>query len=314
MKSATLPVIFIMGPTASGKTQLAMSLADNYPVELVSVDSALIYKGMDIGTAKPTPAELVAYPHHLVDIKDPTETYSAAEFTADVLALIKAIHARGKVPLLVGGTMLYFKALLEGLSPLPEADAELRLKIENDAAVYGWSILHQRLQVLDPISAARIHENDSQRISRALEVFLLTGRPLSDLHKEKGEAFPYPCLQYSLLPVDRAWLHQRIEQRFEIMLNAGFLNEVQALIDRGDLNLNMPSMRCVGYRQAWEHLHSEYDEEELIFRGVSATRQLAKRQITWLRSWQGALNVNCEDSTLLLDEIRRHIDNSLLLP
>lgn len=280
------PVIFLMGPTASGKTALAMQIQDRFPVELVSVDSALIYRGMDIGTAKPTVKEQERYPHHLIDIREPTENYSAADFQRDAYQVISEIHARQKIPLLVGGTMLYFKALLEGLSPLPQADQATRNNIEEEAKEKGWEGLHQQLQDFDPQSAARLHPNDSQRISRAIEVYRLTGRTLTELQSETGESFDYPLLQIAVMPEDRAWLHERIALRFNQMLEQGFIQEMEGLIARGDLYSNLPSMRCVGYRQAWEYLHNQYDHDEFIFRGVSATRQLAKRQITWLRSWQ----------------------------
>lgn len=282
----TMPVIFLMGPTASGKTALAFDLVREFNAEIISVDSALIYRGMDIGTAKPTPEELATAPHRLIDILDPAQAYSAADFRTDALAHIAQIQQKGKVPLLVGGTMLYFKALLEGISPLPEADPEIRAKLEQQAAVQGWQALHQQLAEVDPVSAARIHPNDPQRINRALEVYLASGRSLTDWTTEKGEAFPYPVKQFAIAPTDRAVLHQRIEMRFMQMLAQGFEQEVQLLKQRGDLHADLPSMRCVGYRQMWDYLDGLVSYDEMVYRGVAATRQLAKRQLTWLRSWQ----------------------------
>ncbi|WP_296296126.1 tRNA (adenosine(37)-N6)-dimethylallyltransferase MiaA [Rheinheimera sp.] len=275
-----------MGPTASGKTALAFDLVREFNAEIISVDSALIYRGMDIGTAKPTPEELATAPHRLIDILDPAQAYSAADFRTDALAHIAQIQQKGKVPLLVGGTMLYFKALLEGISPLPEADPEIRAKLEQQAAVQGWQALHQQLAEVDPVSAARIHPNDPQRINRALEVYLASGRSLTDWTTEKGEAFPYPVKQFAIAPTDRAVLHQRIEMRFMQMLAQGFEQEVQLLKQRGDLHADLPSMRCVGYRQMWDYLDGLVSYDEMVYRGVAATRQLAKRQLTWLRSWQ----------------------------
>ena len=300
---ATVPpgYIALAGPTASGKTAAALAIAAEWPVEIVSVDSALVYRGMDIGTAKPTAAERAAVPHHLIDIRDPLQAYSAAEFRADALALIGAIRARGRIPLLVGGTMLYFKALDEGLDDLPRADPELRARIEAQARAQGWPALHAELARVDPVTAARLAPADSQRIQRALEVWHLTGQPMAQLHAIKNRAenpyvsraeadFDYPSsgagprLLVSLEPVDRAWLHQRIGERFDAMLAAGLLGEVQALRARGDLHPDLPSMRCVGYRQAWEALDGRWPLAELRERGAAATRQLAKRQITWLRA------------------------------
>ena len=278
--------IFLMGPTASGKTDLAIQLRQHLPVEVISVDSALIYRGMDIGTAKPTKEEQALAPHRLIDILDPCESYSAMNFRADALREMAEITAQGKIPLLVGGTMLYYKALIEGLSPLPSADPQIRETIEAKAQQLGWAALHQELAKIDPIAAARINPNDSQRINRALEVFYISGKSLTELTAEKGEELPYEFLQFAISPEDRAVLHQRIELRFHKMMQQGFLDEVTALFKRGDLNIDMPSIRCVGYRQMWEHLQGDYDLDEAIFRGICATRQLAKRQITWLRGWQ----------------------------
>ena len=277
--------IFLMGPTASGKTDLAIQLRQQLPVEVISVDSALIYRGMDIGTAKPSKAELALAPHRLIDICDPAESYSAANFRTDALREMQEISAQGKIPLLVGGTMLYYKALLEGLSPLPSADEKVRSEIEAKAALIGWGGLHQELSKIDPISAQRINPNDSQRINRALEVFYLTGKTLTELTAQKGEALPYDMLQFAIEPEQREVLHLRIEQRFHKMIELGFQQEVEKLYRRPDLNENLPSIRCVGYRQMWEYLRGDYDHDEMVFRGICATRQLAKRQITWLRGW-----------------------------
>ena len=277
--------IFLMGPTASGKTDLAIQLRQHLPVEVISVDSALIYRGMDIGTAKPSKAELALAPHRLIDICDPAESYSAMNFRHDALREMRDITAQGKIPLLVGGTMLYYKALLEGLSPLPSADEKVRSEIEAKAALIGWGRLHQELTKIDPISAQRINPNDSQRINRALEVFYLTGKTLTELTAQKGEALPYDILQFAIAPEQREVLHLRIEQRFHNMIELGFQQEVEKLYRRPDLNENLPSIRCVGYRQMWEYLRGDYDHDEMIFRGIGATRQLAKRQITWLRGW-----------------------------
>lgn len=281
--------IFLMGPTASGKTDLAIALRENLPVEVISVDSALIYKGMDIGTAKPSPEELAKAPHRLIDILDPAESYSAMNFRADALKDMAEITASGRIPLLVGGTMLYYKALIEGLSPLPSADSEVRAQIEQKAAEFGWGALHQDLMVIDPVSANRINPNDSQRINRALEVFYITGKTMTELTAQQGESLPYDVLQFAIAPEDRAVLHQRIEQRFHKMIALGFEQEVRKLFERGDLNIDLPSIRCVGYRQMWEYLQGDISLDEAIFKGICATRQLAKRQITWLRGWQNEI-------------------------
>ena len=276
----TSPVVFLMGPTASGKTALALALAEQRPVEIISVDSALIYRGMDIGTAKPNAAELAAVPHHLIDILDPAEAYSAADFRSDALRLIADIQQRGALPLLVGGTMLYFKALLEGISPLPEADPQVRAQIEAEAVIVGWGALHQQLANVDPVSAARIHPNDPQRINRALEVY--------------REPFPYPVCQFAIAPTERAELHRRIAIRFEQMLAQGFEQEVRLLKQRTDLHPDLPSIRCVGYRQMWDYLDGLVPYDEMVYRGIAATRQLAKRQLTWLRSWQNLSWLNAD--------------------
>ncbi|HGO5815278.1 TPA: tRNA (adenosine(37)-N6)-dimethylallyltransferase MiaA [Mannheimia haemolytica] len=281
--------LFLMGPTASGKTDLAIALRQELPVEVISVDSALIYKGMDIGTAKPSKEELALAPHRLIDILDPAESYSAMNFHADALREMADITAQGKIPLLVGGTMLYYKALLEGLSPLPSADPTIRAEIESRAAQHGWATLHQELVKIDPVAGARINPNDSQRINRALEVFYITGKTMTELTAQQGEALPYNILQFAIAPQDRAVLHQRIEQRFHKMIELGFEEEVKRLFLRKDLHINLPSIRCVGYRQMWEYLQGDISLDEAIFKGICATRQLAKRQITWLRGWQGEL-------------------------
>ncbi|KYK73461.1 tRNA (adenosine(37)-N6)-dimethylallyltransferase MiaA [Aggregatibacter actinomycetemcomitans] len=281
--------IFLMGPTASGKTDLAIQLHQHLPVEVISVDSALIYRGMDIGTAKPSKAELALVPHRLIDICDPAESYSAANFRADALHEMQDITSQGKIPLLVGGTMLYYKALLEDLSPLPSADEKVRSEIEAKAERIGWAALHQELGKIDPTSAQRINPNDSQRINRALEVFYLSGKTLTELTEQKGDALPYDILQFAIAPEQRELLHQRIEQRFHKMIELGFQQEVEKLYRRADLHENLPSIRCVGYRQMWEHLRGDYDHDEMVFRGICATRQLAKRQITWLRGWKSPI-------------------------
>lgn len=281
--------IFLMGPTASGKTALACELSDRFPLDLVSVDSALVYRGMDIGTAKPDVATLTRYPHALIDIRDPSQPYSAADFRADVLPVMQRISARGRVPLLVGGTGLYFRALQQGLSDLPEADPVIRARLSKEAEQLGWPAMHARLAKVDPLAASRIGCNDAQRVQRALEVIELTGRSLSELQRGgNGAQFPWRVLKLALLPVERYLLHERIAQRFDAMLAAGFLDEVRALRARGDLHAELPAIRAVGYRQAWEHLDGDSTPGEFHDRGIFATRQLAKRQITWLRSDVGA--------------------------
>jgi tRNA dimethylallyltransferase len=280
-------LLALAGPTASGKTDAALALAAQVPCEIVSVDSALVYRGMDIGTAKPCAAERAAVPHHLIDIRDPSQAYSAAEFATDARRLVLEINARGRVALLVGGTMLYFKALFEGLDAMPPADPALRREIEAEAAQRGWPALHADLAQVDPVTAARLSPNDSQRVQRALEVWRSTGRPLSDYQRgASGEAGLKPAALLSLEPLDRAWLHQRIAERFDAMLAGGFLDEVRALRARGDLHPALPSMRSVGYRQAWQALDEGWPASELRDRGIFATRQLAKRQLTWLRGME----------------------------
>jgi tRNA dimethylallyltransferase len=289
MKQRPVDAIALVGPTASGKTAAALALADSLRpqggAEIISIDSALVYRGMDIGTAKPSREELAAVPHHLIDTLDPLDSYSAAEFAKDATGLIQDIRARGKTPLLVGGTMLYLKALLEGLNDMPPADPEVRAQIHARAAQLGWPALHAELAQVDPQTAARLAPGDSQRIGRALEVWTATGQSLSSFHQSaKASAPDWHIPVISLEPLDRAWLHQRIALRFEQMMEAGFMDEVKALRQRGDLNPDLPSMRCVGYRQAWQGLDEGWSEAEICERGIFATRQLAKRQITWLRS------------------------------
>jgi len=280
-----MKAILLMGPTASGKTALACALADRFPVEIVSVDSAQVFRDMDIGTAKPDAATLARYPHRLIDLISPEERYSAARFRADALAAMAEITAAGRVPLLVGGTMLYFKALRDGLADLPDADPELRGRIDAEAELLGWPALHQELAIFDPETAARLAPNDSQRIQRALEVVRLTGKPLGEYFAaHKSEPLPYQLLPLALMPSDRAVLHERIARRFGEMLDAGLVMEVECLRARYKLNADLPSMRCVGYRQVWEVLEGLLPADELRDRGIFATRQLAKRQITWLRS------------------------------
>ncbi|WP_349743164.1 tRNA (adenosine(37)-N6)-dimethylallyltransferase MiaA [Roseateles cavernae] len=288
-----LSPICLAGPTGCGKTAGALALAEVLPIEIISVDSALVYRGMDIGTAKPMPAELAAVPHHLIDILDPLDSYSAAQFAKDAQRLAAEILARGKLPLLVGGTMLYFKALFDGLSTLPQGDEALRTRLDAEAAAIGWPAMHAKLAEVDPVTAARLAPGDSQRIQRALEVWHLAGKPLSQLHaeQERSAGVDWPLL--SLEPSDRAWLHQRLAQRFEQMLAQGLIAEVERLRARGDLHLGLPAMRCVGYRQVWEALDAG-DMKTLPERGIAATRQLAKRQHTWLRSMPQRQVIACE--------------------
>ena len=309
--SSKLRYLALAGPTASGKTAAALAIAEHFPVEIVSVDSALVYRDMDIGTAKPTPAELAAVPHHLINIRDPLQAYSAAEFVSDARALIADITARGKLALLVGGTMLYFKALLDGLDDMPKADPAIRAELAEEANQMGWPAMHAKLSRIDPVTAARLAPADSQRISRALEVYRASGQTMSSLHTAKkpneldAQAHGtknclHPAstntLLISLEPRERSWLHLRIAQRFDAMLAGGFLAEVQALRGRRDLNPDLPSMRCVGYRQTWEALDGLWPMAQLRDKGIIATRQLAKRQITWLRSMPERRVVACDDA------------------
>lgn len=292
--------IFLMGPTASGKTALACALSERFPLGLVSVDSALVYRGLDIGAAKPDAATLARYPHALINIRDPAEPYSAADFSADAQAAMRRIGDAERIPLLVGGTGLYFRALQRGLSSLPEADANVRAQLAQEAATIGWENMHRKLAELDPQAGARIKPGDAQRIQRALEVIALTGQPLSAQQQGgRGQPFPWRVLKLALVPEDRAPLHARIARRFDDMLRHGLLEEVLALRHRGDLSPDLPALRAVGYRQAWEHLDGLYDTAELRDRGIFATRQLAKRQITWLRSELDARVLDPEQADLL---------------
>lgn len=274
-----------MGPTASGKTALAIDMATQYNCEIISVDSALIYRDMNIGSAKPSAEELEMAPHKLIDILDPSESYSAADFRRDALLAIEDIISRGKTPLLVGGTMMYFKALLEGLSPLPSADEAIRQQILAQAQTEGWDALHQELCNIDPVAGERIHPNDPQRLSRALEVYRISGKTMTELTQTKSAALPYDVVQFAIAPSDRKVLHELIAKRFNIMLEQGFIEEVARLKARDDLHLELPSMRCVGYRQCWQYLDNEFDHATMVEKATAATRQLAKRQLTWLRSW-----------------------------
>ena len=325
----SLKAIYLAGPTASGKTAAALAIARDHAVEIISVDSALVYRGMDIGTAKPTPQELAAVPHHLINIRDPHIPYSAAAFVADAQALMQAITARGKLPLLVGGTMLYFKALLDGIDDMPKADAAIRAQLEYEARQHGWPAMHALLAEVDPVTAARLNPADAQRVQRALEVYRASGQTMASFHtikkianeayytaarsqndsKLSEKAMPTICL-ISLEPTQRSWLHERIAQRFDAMLAMGFLDEVRALRARGDLNPDLPAMRCVGYRQAWTYLDAlEVNPAgnaskppalaELRDQGIFATRQLAKRQLTWLRSMPERQVVACDEPTAL---------------
>lgn len=305
------PAILIMGPTASGKTAAAMALADRFPVELISVDSAQVFIDMDIGTAKPDAATLARYPHHLIDLITPEERYSAARFRADALAAMAAITAAGRVPVLVGGTMLYCRALLHGLAELPQADAALRAELDAEAARAGWPAMHARLAALDPVTAARLPPNDSQRIQRALEVCLTSGRPMSELLQESAaETPPYDFLQLALLPSERAVLHERIARRFDEMLLAGLDDELAALRRKYRLSADLPSMRCVGYRQVWEAQDGLITRREMRDRGIFATRQLAKRQITWLGNSFAAESLDCvapQLSERVVDRVARFL-------
>lgn len=294
------PVICLMGPTASGKTALALALHDALPCDIISVDSALIYRDMDIGTAKPTLDELAKYPHRLINLRDAAQSYSAADFCQDALIEIAKIRANNRIPLLVGGTMMYFKSLIEGISPLPAANSDIRQQIEAEAAEQGWDAMHEQLVNIDPVSAQRIHPNDPQRLTRALEVFRLTGSTLTQLTQIKGERLDGDILQFAISTKERSTLHDRIELRYQQMIAQGFEQEVIKLKERSDLHENLPSIRCVGYRQMWQYLNGEYDHKEMIFRGVCATRQLAKRQLTWLRSWPDLQWLTTDDETNLL--------------
>lgn len=306
-----LPVVFLMGPTASGKTALAVELAETLPCDIISVDSALVYRDMDIGTAKPSAETLAIAPHRLIDIRDPVQCYSVAEFRREALAWIKTIHGQGRIPLLVGGSMLYFRALVGGLANLPPADHRLRASLAREAQGAGWPALHRRLTRVDPESAARLHPNDAQRIQRALEVYDLSGEPLSRLaQRQVVEPFPYPLVKFVVTPAVRDILHKRIEQRFRQMLAIGFVDEVARLRRRQDLDLGKPSMRAVGYRQVWNYLEGAYDYATMVERGIIATRQFAKRQLTWLRRERDAhwldANEPCAGAAARLKQTLKH--------
>jgi tRNA dimethylallyltransferase len=314
---AAPPAILLMGPTASGKTAVAAAIAQALPCEIISVDSAQVYRHMDVGTAKPEAELLARAPHHLIDIIDPHESYSAARFRDDALALMREIsEERGKIPLLAGGTMLYFQALTEGLNELPEADAAMRMMIDTMAEESGWPALHQQLARIDPQTAARLQPNDAQRIQRALEVYYLTNKPLSEFHKQpKYVYFPYTPIKIALAPSDRAQLHQRIAQRFEVMLELGLIGELRKLRQEYALDAAMPSMRCVGYRQAWQYLDGEFGLAALREKGVAATRQLAKRQLTWLRAMRDVTEFDClapDVEALVVDYLRRELERLAL--
>jgi tRNA dimethylallyltransferase len=301
--------ILLMGPTASGKSALAETLARHFPVEIVSVDSAQVYRSMDIGTAKPSLAERRAVPHHLIDILDPTESYSAAQFRSDAIGLIRGISDRGRTPLFVGGTMLYFKALREGLSELPRSDAAVRAQIDAEAAARGWPAMHAELAKVDPKTAARLKPRDAQRIQRALEVFRVSGVPMSQLLGRKEGVLPFHSIEIALIPSDRSALHRRIEARFDAMLARGLIDELKGLRKRYALHPGLPSMRCVGYRQAWQHLEGELDRDQLRHHGIFATRQLAKRQLTWLRSTRGVQTFDSLASDLAA-EVQRVVERA----
>lgn len=288
-------VICLMGPTASGKTAQALDLVKHFPLEIISVDSGMIYRGMDIGTAKPTLAELALAPHHLIDILDPSEAFSAAQFCKEAHQLIEAIHHRGKIPLLVGGTMMYFNALQKGLSVLPDANEEVRQQLFARALQSGWPALHDELMIVDPVCAKRIHPHDAQRIQRALEVFYLTQKPLSFLQQQQISNVNYEFVNLILFPEHRNWLHQRIADRFALMLDKGFIAELEQLLSQWPLSLASPALRCVGYRQGYTYLSGECDYDSFCEKSLAATRQLAKRQLTWLRHWPSAYSINCDD-------------------
>jgi tRNA dimethylallyltransferase len=299
-------VIALMGPTASGKTGLAIELARRYPVEIISVDSALVYRGMDIGTAKPSAELMQQIPHHLIDIRDPAEAFSASEFRNDALSCIQKIHQAGKIPLLVGGTMLYYKFLIEGCADLPAANASIRQQIEAWAHTGGWFDIHRRLAAVDEASAKRINPNDPQRLQRALEIYLATGKTMTwHLQQQSSSSLPFELLQLAICPMDRKRLHERIAERFQQMLNEGLIAEVEQLYKRSDLHAQLPAIRSVGYRQVWEHLSGSLSYSEMVDRGVIATRQLAKRQLTWLRSWPNVEWFESEDPALCSKILKR---------
>lgn len=317
---ALLPVVFLMGPTAAGKTALAVELAQRFPVELISVDSALVYRGLDIGAARPDAATLELAPHRLLGIRDVATPYSAADFRTDALAAIEEIHAAGRLPLLVGGTMMYFKSLVGGLADLPAADPTVRARLEAQAAAEGWPALHRRLAAVDAVTAARLSPNDSQRLQRALEVYELTGKPLSEHHREQQQdvilydngaatwpGFAYNVHSFAVSPRQRASLHRRIETRLLQMFDAGLVDEVRNFYQRGDLSADLPAMRAVGYRQVWDYLAGRYDYATLVDKSLVATRQLAKRQLTWLRSWPELTWLYSDDEEQLLADGCEHI-------
>jgi len=305
MSGALPPAIFLMGPTASGKTALALELVKNHDCEIISVDSALVYKGMDIGTAKPDARMRAQAPHRLIDLIDPAEAYSAANFREDALREMADITAAGKVPLLVGGTMMYFKFLRDGAADLPKADEAIRQQLLEEGLEKGWPAMHERLAGIDPESAGRLKPMDSQRIQRALEVYLISGKTLTEYWAEQQtEPLPYHVVNLAVCPSERKRLHERIAERFRIMVSDGFIDEVKALRARGDLDKNMPSIRCVGYRQAWDYLDGEYDFDEMVERGIIATRQLAKRQITWLRSWPDLHWLDTDDPDIVRNTLK----------
>ena len=297
-------VVCLMGPTASGKTGLAVELAQHHNFEIISVDSALVYKGMDIGTAKPDAELLAKAPHRLIDIIDPTESYSAADFVLDAVDHVQDILSKGKTPLLVGGTMMYFNALQKGLAEMPNANAELRATIEQEALEKGWASLHEELQKVDPAAALRIHPNDPQRLQRAIEVYRLTGKTMTQFWSEQESvSLPFDMINMAVMPKERSVLHERIEQRFYHMMDQGFLAEVEGFYRRGDLSIEMPSMRCVGYRQLWQYLNGDDLLDDAIFKGVVASRQLAKRQLTWLRGWEDLMIFDSLSKDLVPDAL-----------
>lgn len=300
--------IFLMGPTASGKTALAVGLLNKFPFDIISVDSALIYRGMNIGTAKPTEKELQTAPHRLIDIRDPSESYSAADFRDDALREMRHITQAGRIPLLVGGTMLYFKVLREGIARMPKTEVAVREKFERMMAEQGLEVLHEQLKQIDPVAAARIHPNDPQRLLRALEVYDMSGRSLTDWHQIEAASteLPYRVISLAIAPADRKILHERIALRFQKMLNEGLIDEVEVLRNRGDIPATCPAMRAVGYRQVWEYLEGRYDYAQLLNRGIIATRQLAKRQLTWLRSWSDVVWFDSE-SPHLIEQVQRKL-------
>ncbi len=294
------PAIFLMGPTASGKSELAVALASRLNCEIISVDSVMVYRGLDIGSAKPSVDEMGGIPHYLIDILDPAEAYSTGRFREQALSTMSFIADKGKIPLLVGGTMLYFNALLHGLAQLPAADAAIRRQIDREAGRYGWAAMHRILADVDPAAAARIHPNDPQRIQRALEVYRVSGQTMTDLHAQsRKETIPFDVVKLIVAPEKRTVLHQRIERRFSMMLEQGLIEEVKTLLERKDLHEELPSIRSVGYRQIWGYLQGRYDKETMIERAVVATRQLAKRQLTWLRKERTAFHYRSENSELL---------------